>query len=204
MCLSLQLHFQCGVNHYPPLEEDIPEPLLHHGHGASSCGGRAFLETAPAPGSLPLCQGVPHQCLLRSPSISAPQTAHPSHHALRDRTPKTPSCHTQWSPDTQPKPPGTHSLPNTRSVLQEWERYPFLLINRIKYRKSNKTRMQRNMCEKKEYDKTSPKELNDTELSNLLEFKLMIIKLLIRLERRVEQLSENLYRQKIQNRTNQT
>ena len=43
------------------------------------------------------------------------------------------------------------------------------------------------------------------EISNLpdQEFKVMVIKMPIRLERRVEQVSENLNREKIQKRTNQ-
>lgn len=45
-----------------------------------------------------------------------------------------------------------------------------LLINRIKCRKSNKLRRQKNMLETKEHDETE-KELNVTELRYLLDTK---------------------------------
>ena len=47
------------------------------------------------------------------------------------------------------------------------------------------------MLQKKEQDKTSEKDVNETE-SNMpdKEFKIMIVKMFMRLERRVEELSE--------------
>ena len=53
--------------------------------------------------------------------------------------------------------------------------------------------IQRNMFQMKEQDKTSEKELNKMETSNLPDknSKVMVIKLLIRLGRRVDELSEN-------------
>ena len=50
-----------------------------------------------------------------------------------------------------------------------------------------------NMFQTKEQDKTTEKELNKMEVSNLpdKEFKVMVIKALMALERRVDELSEN-------------
>lgn len=49
------------------------------------------------------------------------------------------------------------------------------------------------MLQTNKKDKTSEKELNKRELINLLakEFKVMVVKMLIRLERRMDELSEN-------------
>ena len=54
-------------------------------------------------------------------------------------------------------------------------------------------RRQRNRFQMKEQDKTSEKELSETEISNLpnKEFKVMVIKILIGLGKRIDKLSEN-------------
>lgn len=55
-------------------------------------------------------------------------------------------------------------------------------------------RIHRNMYQTKEQEKNSSKELNGTEISNLpdKEFKTMVIKMLNKLGRRVDELSEKL------------
>lgn len=62
--------------------------------------------------------------------------------------------------------------------------------------KANQNEEQENVLKTKAHNKPSGKNLHETELSNLLdkEFKLMIIKMLAKLEGRVE-LSENLYKE---------
>lgn len=65
-----------------------------------------------------------------------PLTMLPSNHALRALTPRHPWLMHTKPPANQPKPPGTHSLPRdlpyTRTILQNWEREPLLLIQRLK------------------------------------------------------------------------
>ena len=52
------------------------------------------------------------------------------------------------------------------------------LIHRNKHRKAAKMRRQRNMDQMKEENKTPEKELNKMETSNLLELKILVIKML--------------------------
>ena len=52
------------------------------------------------------------------------------------------------------------------------------LIHRNKHRKAAKMRRQRNMDQMKEENKTPEKELNKMETSNLLDLKILVIKML--------------------------
>ena len=54
-----------------------------------------------------------------------------------------------------------------RPLLQDWERWPFYLIHRNQHRESRKMKKQRMMFQKKEQDKTSEKDLNGMEISDL-------------------------------------
>lgn len=73
-------------------------------------------------------------------------------------------------PAREQKSSVTHSLHRgesyTRSFLQVKEKQLFHLTHRKKHRKSSKMRRQRNMPQRKQH-KTSGKELNGTEISNI-------------------------------------
>ena len=77
------------------------------------------------------------------------------------------------------------------------------LVERNRHRDIDKMRRQRNMFQMKEQDKTIAKDLSETDKSNIPDrefnaffFKVMIIKILTGFEKKVEDISETLYKQK--------
>ena len=64
---------------------------------------------------------------------------------------------------------------------------------RNQHKESRKTKIQRNIFQTKEEDKTSEKNLSETEISNLpnKEFKLMMIAMFTKFGSRMNKLSEN-------------
>lgn len=132
------------------------------GQGASSCGGGPFLEITL--GLLPPCQHISHQYPFRNPSNCVPTNPD---HALRALT----SGHTHLtltrSAASQPKSPGTcKPVQNFPIQVQSFMTGAFLLMHKIKHRKSNIMRRQRKMLATEVYYNTSEKELGETELSN--------------------------------------
>ena len=67
-----------------------------------------------------------------------------------------------------------------RPHYQDTESKPFYLIHRNKHKEAAKIRRQRNMAQMKEQIKTPEKELNEMEVSNLLdaEFTTLVIRML--------------------------
>ena len=66
-------------------------------------------------------------------------------------------------------------------------------------------RNEKNMFQRNGYDKTPEENLNEMEISNLpdKDFKVMVIKILIKLRRRMDELSKNLNKQNIDESTKQ-
>ena len=75
---------------------------------------------------------------------------------------------------------------------QNEETWLVFLTYRNRHRDLDKMRRQRNVSKMKEQDKAMVKDLCETDISNMSEreFKLMIIRILTRLEKRVQDMSE--------------
>ena len=73
------------------------------------------------------------------------------------------------------------------------------LIHRNKHREADKTRRQRNMAQMKEQIKTSEKELNKMEISNLsdAEFKTLVVRMLKELSEVLSSLKRSSQKQSI-------
>ena len=85
------------------------------------------------------------------------------------------------------------------SLLQVWARWLFYLMHKNQRRESRKMKKQRNMFHRKEQDKTSEKDFNETKISNLpdKEFKITVIKILTVFGRRMNEYSQNFNKGKI-------
>ena len=86
-----------------------------------------------------------------------------------------------------------------RTHYQDMESQQLYLIHRNKHKEAAKMRRQRKMTQMKVQIKTPEKELNEMEISNLLdaEFKTLVIRMLKELSKDLSRIKKSSYKQRI-------